>query len=133
MSTTTATTTTSVRLRNLALYAFAMFGWELVVTMLLDGAIRGAVGDDWASAGHWLVTAAGWGVGAVLLLRAEPWAGSELGPADSWSRGRRVVAGVVALVLAVGVRAALPGDRAAARVRAALGRGDLGRPCLRWV
>jgi hypothetical protein len=56
------------------------------------------------------VTAAGWGVGAALLLRAEPWPGSGPGPADSWSRGRRVVAGVVALALAVGVRAALTGE-----------------------
>jgi hypothetical protein len=111
MDTTTATTTTSVRLRNLALYAFAVFGWELVVTLLLDGVIRGAAGDDWAPAVHWAVTAAGWGVGAVLLLRAEPWVPAGVGGGtDTWGRGRRVAAGAAALALAVGVRAVLTGE-----------------------
>lgn len=100
----TITTTTSVRLRNLALYAFAVFGWELVVAMLLDGLIEGLVGDPWVRAVHWLVTAAGWAAGAVLLLRREPWsAGGHAGA----SRGRRLVAGGTALVLAIGARTAL--------------------------
>lgn len=101
-------TTTSDRLRNFALYACAVFGWELVVTMLLDSAIRSAVGDQWAPAVHWLVTAVGWVVGAVLLLRREPWPRRTADSTDDGpGRGRRIILGAAALVLAVGVRAAL--------------------------
>ena len=53
----------------LALYAFAVFGWELVVTLLLDPAWRG-VGAAAGALLHWGVTAAGWIAGSLLILRA---------------------------------------------------------------
>jgi hypothetical protein len=100
------TTTTSARLRTLALLAFAVFGWELVVTMLLDGVIEGVVGPTWLRAVHWLVTAAGWTAGALVLLRQEPWLAGAASDAIR-GRGRRVAVGTVALVVAIGVRTAL--------------------------
>ncbi|MBO9569028.1 MAG: hypothetical protein J7503_09390 [Cellulomonas iranensis] len=99
---------TASRWRNLALYAFAVFGWELVVGLALDGAIRGAVGERWAPAVHWLVTAAGWLAGALLLLRHAPWRSDDpvAAPAGP-GRARRAAYAAAALVLAVGSRAAL--------------------------
>lgn len=99
-------TTTSVRLRNLTLSAFAVFGWELVVTMLLDSLIEGVVGPTWLRATHWLVTGAGWTLGAVLLLRHEPWRAGAAADGIR-GRGRRAAVGAAALLAAIGVRTAL--------------------------
>jgi len=93
-----------------ALYAFAVFGWELAVTVLLD--------PLWASTGatasallHWAVTAAGWLVGAIAIIR---WIRAEadgatpvFGPALRGHVAPRTVGIILAVAVAIGVRAAI--------------------------
>lgn len=91
----------------LALYAFAVFGWELVVTMLLD--------PLWDSAGaaagallHWAVTAAGWSIGALLVFRMTRKADGEPGtPLTPSLRGHpafRTLGVLLAAAAAIGFR-----------------------------
>lgn len=97
-----------VRYLTAALYAFAVFGWELIVVLLLDPLWRGAR-PGVGTALHWAVTAAGWATGSIVLLRLvrDPRRGYPRAFAGDLS-GRRVAraAGIIAAaVIAVGVRA----------------------------
>lgn len=62
--------TTAGRWLNRALYAFALVGWELVL-LAVEPVVLGPSGDRGlgASVLHWLLTALGWAVGALLLAR----------------------------------------------------------------
>lgn len=92
----------------LALYAFAVFGWELVVTLLLDP-LWASAGPEGASLLHRSTTAAGWLLGAALIFRSarNPARGFD----DPFSGGLRRntpfrALGVgAAVALAIGIRA----------------------------
>lgn len=92
----------------LALYAFAVFGWELVVTLVLDPLLA-PFGTTGSALAHWSITAAGWLTGVAVILRStrdltggldrlftEPLRGN---------RVLRVLGVAVAVFLAVGGRA----------------------------
>lgn len=88
-----------------ALYAFAVFGWELVVMLLLDPLWGGSFGGTLM---HWAVTAAGWFIGVIVIVRLIRDPGRAIDRTFGGSlRGNtplRVVGVVVAVVLAIGVR-----------------------------
>lgn len=96
---------TAGRYLVVALYAFAVFGWELVVTMLLDPLWDTSPGG---SLMHWAITAAGWLVGAILTLRSirnpvraldQTFAGCLRG-----NTFLRIMGVIAAVVLAIGIR-----------------------------
>ncbi|MCT1396062.1 hypothetical protein M4D51_10025 [Microbacterium sp. p3-SID338] len=90
----------------LALYAFAVFGWELVATMLLDP-LWASVGAAAGALLHWAVTAAGWLIGALLVFRAARRAAgasaAELAPLRGHT-ALRALGVLVAGAVAIGVR-----------------------------
>lgn len=93
-----------------ALYAFAVFGWELAVTVLLDP-LWSSSGQTASALLHWTVTSMGWLIGAVAILR---WIRAEASVAPHVFgqpvRGHLVLRAsgiVVAVAAAVGVRAAI--------------------------
>lgn len=102
----------------LGLYAFAVFGWELVVVLAVDPLLRLAFegsGPPPAPASvfppvlHWLITAAGWVAGARIVHRAARAASRGVPDAafDSAPMGpafRRIAVVTVAVMTAILVR-----------------------------
>ncbi len=91
-----------------ALYAFAVFGWELIVMLLLDPLWR-STGSSLGALLHWGVTALGWTVGSLLIIRAmrQPRRGLD-GTHRAAPHGyalARTLGVVAAVVLAIGLRA----------------------------
>ena len=97
---------TPTRFLVLALYGYAVFGWELVVVLLLDPVLGASLGSSGAALAHWGLTAAGWAAGAVLVGRAASAPPGVFAPSPrpaipGWGRGAVVA---LALGIAVGVR-----------------------------
>ena len=108
-STPTRQTESASRYLVVTLYAFAVFGWELIVTMVLDPLLA-AAGPSMAAMLHWLITAAGWIAGSLLLLRAirDPrrGLGGAFGHPLRGGIAWRAVVVAAAVILAVTVRVA---------------------------
>ncbi len=115
------------RFLTLALYAFAVFGWELLVVLLVDPLLETLDGAATPAILHWLVTAAGWTLGVLVVglvarprtrraaAQLRPCPGSPDGAAypnadPITGRALRIVVVAVALLVSAGGRAAFTGE-----------------------
>lgn len=96
---------------NLALYAFAIFAWELFVLITFDVGLEAAgLGDGPVSVLHWLITAAGWCGGAWYLLHRRPQQDARFADPLVGSVVRRTLSVAVAVAICSGVRIAALGE-----------------------
>ena len=96
---------------NLALYAFALFAWELLVLAAVDVGFEAAgLGDDAVLVVHWLVTAAGWCWGAWFLLHQRPQDDQLFRDPLIGSVAPRALTVTFAVLVCIGVRIAAQGE-----------------------